>query len=463
MNEEKPFDTLNKKLRQARNDRYWSIDEAAKRIGVSRTTYIRWEQGEQDPHDSTLTLACDAFKMSAEQLGFRKLINMALPSSMVRTSPVYLAGSESNTLAVDMFSTGILALALAQRQYGWTSDELQSRTAQEMRRFDMEHENENIPRRQVLSFLVGLPAAVLGLQASGKAVLQDEEALPLFVSSIPACWKLYFNGDLAEVERVLPSYLAHLTALAQRSSKLENTAWSLASQAYQLASLVVLEHEDFGASLNYCKQALLCSGFVNDPNILLGAYIRRANTLYYRRRYAQIVQTYQEAMPFTDQASPLMRGRIFSGLSSALSAVGQKQDALRYMGLAHDTFPDNPEDDPGFLYTHTSHYILFLNDATTNLDLGQPKKAWEAITRAAAYVPDTKSPRYIELLNHQALVAMAMNDLEQCCSHIERAITLGRSLGSDLYISDARNIITDMPDHWKSERKIKDVVELLNA
>jgi transcriptional regulator with XRE-family HTH domain len=60
----------NERLRKARKERRWTIEEACERIGVSRTTYIRWEQGTQKPQDLLLTWACKAFNMTAEQLGF---------------------------------------------------------------------------------------------------------------------------------------------------------------------------------------------------------------------------------------------------------------------------------------------------------------------------------------------------------------------------------------------------------
>src|SRR5579864_2974445 len=61
---------INERLRKARKERRWTIEEACARIGVSRTTYIRWEQGTQRPQDLLLTWACKAFNMTAEQLGF---------------------------------------------------------------------------------------------------------------------------------------------------------------------------------------------------------------------------------------------------------------------------------------------------------------------------------------------------------------------------------------------------------
>ena len=62
---------MNEKLRLARLNRHWSVEKAAERIGISRLTYIRWEKGAQIPHISSVLLACDAFKLSAEELGFQ--------------------------------------------------------------------------------------------------------------------------------------------------------------------------------------------------------------------------------------------------------------------------------------------------------------------------------------------------------------------------------------------------------
>ncbi len=67
---------LNHKLRQARLRRYWTIKQAAIRIGVSFQTYIRWELGTQVPHLSSLEMLCVVFNMTPEELGFGDLIQV---------------------------------------------------------------------------------------------------------------------------------------------------------------------------------------------------------------------------------------------------------------------------------------------------------------------------------------------------------------------------------------------------
>src|SRR6266568_3716105 len=63
----------NHKLRLARQEKHWSQDRAAAEIGIDRKTYIRWENGQNYPQPGTLGLACSAFGLSAEELGFTSI------------------------------------------------------------------------------------------------------------------------------------------------------------------------------------------------------------------------------------------------------------------------------------------------------------------------------------------------------------------------------------------------------
>ena len=62
----------NEKLITARKERRWTQEKAAEKIGVSRVAYARWEEQGVIPHLSTISMACEAFKMTPQQLGFRK-------------------------------------------------------------------------------------------------------------------------------------------------------------------------------------------------------------------------------------------------------------------------------------------------------------------------------------------------------------------------------------------------------
>ena len=64
----------NEKLVTAREERGWTQEKAAEKIGVSRAAYARWEEKGVIPHLSTIGMASEAFKMTPQQLGFRKSV-----------------------------------------------------------------------------------------------------------------------------------------------------------------------------------------------------------------------------------------------------------------------------------------------------------------------------------------------------------------------------------------------------
>lgn len=66
----------NLRLRRARLERMWTIRKVATDIQRSERTVLRWEQGTQLPQLDALAHLCSLFKMSAEELGFGKLVTV---------------------------------------------------------------------------------------------------------------------------------------------------------------------------------------------------------------------------------------------------------------------------------------------------------------------------------------------------------------------------------------------------
>jgi tetratricopeptide (TPR) repeat protein len=159
--------------------------------------------------------------------------------------------------------------------------------------------------------------------------------------------------------------------------------------------------------------------------------------------------------------TPLLRGRIYSGLASAQAVLGQKQDALRHIGLAYEEFPERPENDRGFLYTYTTHYILHFNEACAYLDFKQPQQAWDALAQAATFVPNEVSPRGLELQNYRVIISIAKGDMDQSCTHFEKMVASGLALNSDLHQNEAHTAYEKMQLKWPHEKRVSDLEDLL--
>jgi hypothetical protein len=130
---------------------------------------------------------------------------------------------------------------------------------------------------------------------------------------------------------------------------------------------------------------------------------------------AQALQVYQKALPFVKNISPLLRSRVYQGLASAAARCGQEKEAERYLGLAHDTFPHDFENDPSFLYADSGLSVLHMYAGLTYLDLDQPENAWNALVQVDGLQPKIAIGEFtqLEFLNLQTRTAVAMGDQER--------------------------------------------------
>jgi transcriptional regulator with XRE-family HTH domain/tetratricopeptide (TPR) repeat protein len=493
----------NKQLKHERERRGWSQEKLAELLGTSFENVSRWERGMTFPQPHFREKLCALFGKDAVELGLIEPLETpesshtgtstissaqtVIPSFSIHPNDVLTIQNTGTLVLIDergydnacfpqeeisgpslqvplLFDVGIWMLLLAQQQEFWSPSEF-------MKRVELALESSKgmsqrkLTRRQALELLVSVSIGLLSTTQSANS-FAAEEVVSLCATSIPACWSLFWTGEFSEVEKALPTYFSQLTPLAQMPSKYQKSAANLVSQAHQITSLLVLEREDFGTSLAHCKQAFLYGQIAGDPNLQAASLIRQANTLFYRntlsylRRHAQILETYQQAMQYIHDVLPLIRGRIYSGLASAQATLGQTQDALRHIGLAQEAFPEHPEDDPGFLYTYTTRYILHFNEALAHLSFGQPKQAEEALAKAATFVPNEVSPRGLELQNHRVIIAIASGNLDQSCAHFQTMVSSGFVLGSDLHQNEAHTTYEHMLTKWPREQRVKELADL---
>ena len=313
----------------------------------------------------------------------------------------------------------------------------------------------------MLGFLIGIPAAIAGSSLIGSpATLSTQEILPLYAAGLPACWKLYFSGGWQQVRDVLPSYIAQLTAVVQSPAKDQKVAAGLLSQAHQLAALVSKNEENFGASLAHCKQALTYGKLAEDPNLQVASLLRSSDIYFARGLPAQEIDQpvkYAEA----GQVSPLLQSRAYADWGATLANNGQRQDALRYQGMAQNIFPDDFTNDPGFPYTHTTRYILSLNETITHLRLGEPQEAFKVISQADRYVPEAVSGRRLELLKHRLLASISLNDLEQSTAHFEQMNFLALQLGSTYWQTELQRLSHQLLAKWPQETSVRGLQEMV--
>jgi transcriptional regulator with XRE-family HTH domain len=444
----------NHKLEAARLQRRWSVEVTSKKIGVSVNTFNRWERGLQLPQLETLDQLCKAFDMSPEELGFEHIIadkRRMRKSGSAHEIPEHEQPVLDTQKSIDAVQPYVQEFTIRQikRSYDERSPGVQ------------EPGQGGTTRRQAMTLLVNTPSAVFDMaQGAARSPLYPDEILLLSAVNIPLCWQLYYEGGLVELRSILPSYILQLTALARQPSRYQKQAAYLASQAHQLSYLLALQNQDFGTSLNHTQEALHYGQIAEDTNLQIASLARKAYIYFCLHRNGQKLQAYEEAFHLCNTCSPLLRAYIYAGLAETYASYQDEARAQEFLHLAHKHYPDRPEEDPTYNYTHFRWPTFYNFAGQIHLHLKQPEEAWKSFMTVDRLVPTCEEPYRVELIVYQAATAVEMGDLEQGCSLLAAAVQSARTLGSELRYNEACKVYARMQTRWQNEACVQALGEL---
>ncbi|MBA2395983.1 MAG: helix-turn-helix transcriptional regulator [Ktedonobacteraceae bacterium] len=455
-----PRSTPNHKLEAERLKRRWSVEVATKKIGVSVNTFNRWERGLQLPQLETLDLLCKAFDMSPEELGFEHIIankRRVRKSDPAHEIPEAHLSHEQPSL-------------VAPKSIGFVQPYIQDFTIRQVpggtnERLSgiQELGQGTTTRRQAMALLVNTSSTVFDMaQGGAKSPLYPDEILLLSAVNIPLCWQLYYEGGFVELRSILPSYIQQLTVLALPPSRYQKQAAYLASQVHQLSYLLALQNQDFGTSLNHTQEALHYAHIAEDTNLQIASLARKAYIYFCLHRNGQKLQAYEEAFRLCNTCSPLLRGYIYAGLAETYASYQDEARAHEFLQLAHKHYPDRPEEDPTYIYTHFRWPTFYNLAGQIHLHLKQPEEAWKSFMTVDRLVPECEEPYRVELMVYQAATAVELGDMEQGCDLLIAAVQSARNLGSELRYNEAYKVYIHMQTRWRNEARVQALEELFS-
>src|SRR6266568_3012393 len=271
------------------------------------------------------------------------------------------------------------------------------------------------------------------------------------------------------VEHMVSAYLPTLVQLAQQPSRYQKTAARLATQGYRLKGIVALHQNNLQARESYCQRALGYSEIAEDPSLLVSALISLASTFYYWSDPTKASHIYQKALLYMEHIPPLQRSRLSVELAVVYAQRGQEQEALRYLKLAQQVYPEHPENDPSFLYAEFSPASLFLEEGLTFLALTEhypdreyDQKAWDTFAQVEEQQSKSLVPARIlfEITNQQAETALALRDQELFRTYLEKGIQGAHALNSKQRRREAVKAYKQAQIIWPHELRIKELAEL---
>jgi tetratricopeptide (TPR) repeat protein len=302
----------------------------------------------------------------------------------------------------------------------------------------------------------------------------DAALLGQYHAVITACWQWSKGSDFFSIEQTLPFYLHKLEQIRHVSPKYAQKAAYLLAQGYTLRGTVAFHRGDLLARADFCRLGVQWARQAADPTLLVATLATCGATFRYTGQPEQAIQTYQEAMPMLNQASPLAQTSLLIKLAEAYAQLGQKQEAEQSLSRAYKVFPAHPWEDDAALFADCGEPSICLWDGLTHLALSRTASADDRTARlhlrhtwdmldlyGGTHPPFVVSERnHVEILVHQAATAVALDDMDLFTSTFADAVTAMKALGSQRRRQEAVAVYWQARKRWPHEIRISDLAEL---
>jgi tetratricopeptide (TPR) repeat protein len=465
---------LNQQLRAAREQKMWTIPDAAAEVGVDTQTFWRWENYVQWPRAYALRKLCTVFERSAEELGFgRSSDNLDHIRSTDMKKPVETLSLLSQR--VDEQEVSLVRL---------TPEQVQTllallRNETTMKQFDPAKRATLRTLSELLrdAALAAGASRILGEWMSQeirtdpepwerlaiarvKPSVMNRATLDHFEHLLGECWELTNLNELEAAEGILSSFLPKIIAVPSREVH-ANLAY-LASQGLRLQSVLVHHRLDISNKVLICQQAVEYARYAGDTNTLVTALIELAAAYKFEGQLEKRLRTLQEALSYSVHASPLVQSRTYSNSATALAESGRIPEAQLYITLARDVFPNDPAGDPGVVLADSSIFTLSYHAGKVYMYAGNIPEAFAAFELYQQHSLHATIPERIrlEIVNAQSRAAIRVHDLDKYASLVESALVGALALGSKKRFDETYRIFQqEMPADWLATNQMKTIAE----
>ncbi|HEU5229296.1 MAG TPA: helix-turn-helix transcriptional regulator [Ktedonobacteraceae bacterium] len=448
------------RLSQARHKKFWTLEEAAERIGVDPASLSRWEKGKSFPQPVNVQRLCNAYGMTAQQLG---LEDEPLPEYGQNVLPV--------EDALTLFQQQDLTLRLMRVVGQWNHQStrysvLQTLITQELEDSMNEDPQAQLSRRDALRRLALLPVELLGLSAVGVVLkYPTEDILAQCAAGITACWHLRRGKELLFASDTVTRYLPTLKAIAHGASSTQRKAAAdLIAQGYLLKGLLARHVEGYNEAIAYTRQAAIYGEAAENSTLQILALRTQGAAHYYANHWTQALHAAEQAGAVLETSKapipPLARSYVYAGLASYQAGNGLKQEAFQSLGKAHTAFFAQPPDEPAPVWIDHYQANLVLHDGMTHYHLGLQKEALNSFEQIHLDPAKTETVRVEALLN-QVMAEVNRADTERdmawCIDRWIQGIEGAKALQSEQRFNESLHAYSALCAAWPSEPHIKEL------
>lgn len=459
---------MNQKLLAARKEKGWSIEVASVRVGVSRVTYSRWENGHQEPQPIVLEMLCEAFGKPADELGFGHLSK----------KPALAASGGETSKLLHQYESPLLMLT---REQAATFLAL---LGNDMKHFDpSKRETLKILRKAFA--MVGV--TIVGSQFADTEPWEQLERLIVALkkpSSIDAVtlnglqnatesyWQLRVRGFLATPD-LLDTVLRHYRTITQllQGSHLPSTRTHLSATASQTALLVGMllstdMHKHDQAKIYY-ETALTIAQQANNDALYAACLGRMSSVAAATDKPKEARSLLQEAQCLVPQSDTFTLRAWLAAEEAEIQATIAAQENIQNTSTCFKVL-ENAEvlanqissgEDTFGMYFDISRIPAYRGSCAIRLH--RPDEAIESLKVALEPLKSSGTLSRAVLLD-LAEASIQATAVEQACDYIKQSLEISiqvQATGSLQRIHSLRRLLKP----WSAVEDVRDLDERLRA
>jgi transcriptional regulator with XRE-family HTH domain len=482
-------------LREARELKGWTLEEAAEEVGVTRNTIWRWEQGVSTPYVYHTDRICRAYGLSRAELGLPECSPRKGPPKRVKP---LLKPADAEQQAVEAACTRLrrvvrddLYLRLSYLLDDWLLHarftgslyDLQGRVGREVESYDTmkqthpnHHQGIDEGRRSALRALALIPLQALGLgvvSSSTKSVWAPEEVLPHCAAGIIACYQLAKgqHEDIAVASDAITGYLPTLQKIVKESSIYRQQAAQLAAQCFGLKASLTVHSEGPLHAAGYAQQALTYAEASEDLTLQLVLSARSVWIYTSGKQARQALNLALQMQNMIEHATapilPLIQSKAYAEIARGQAFNHRQKEALTALPQIHNTFVEIKDGEyPVYLeYDGPAYY-----EAMTRYYLGQYNETFTALEKIidpetqTLKLPVASERSRISAINHMTLAALKrpQKDKELIVPLWIAGMQGARNLQSEQRYEEALAAYGIMEALWSDDPQIRDLRDLID-
>ncbi len=369
------------------------MEVAAEKIGVSKTSVARWENGEQKPRGASLDLVCAAYEMSAEELG---LVNDEIVSRY----------DEQIFAVKNDFSVFLSPDAVERRSFLQTM----LRTA---------------------SIVLFLPPEELLRHDAQTAIVEaikhpariDNNVLDNLEVTTRYYWNVRANFTSSTLLNILFRHFQMLITIlySSHTSNIYKRLHSITGEIAQIIAQVLFDMKEYSTAWSYYIFSTQAAQRSHNMELWTVGLGRIAQLLLY-------IGQFQEALSYIQQAKqiPLSNTKVRCWLlvveAEIYSRMQQRVLCFQSIDTARNIEIDTQDEDHYSIGLNISRLESYTGICSIHLHL--PEQALVALAKAASLCDSSAKRRYSIILTDQAAAYVQLGNIDDACKTAEQALDL---------------------------------------